>query len=416
MGTGASKILTVSYGTFSCTLEGFDEPFGMMKMVAEYFRDLAAQDRHFGAVPPQPEAETLHRLAAAQTPCPIEAHVEEDQVVLRAAQTGQAPAPAAVNDAVAEKLARIRLAVAAARAAAEDAREGASGAAEEPPAPAEEPVETAAVLPLHAAAPEDADDAISDELLTADSFAEVEPVAALPDVTVVCDVRVSDRVEPERTPEQAADPAPLTEVAFAEPEEPIPDSHVEAPVWTPADTEAEASAAPPSRLRGIAHLKAVVTSRFVRPKDEPEEPHIAAPPSVAPLLLVSEQRVDRFDPVREQVRSAPTDPVSIFDPLDGEAPDSPTSFAGYARALGTQGLSDLLEAAAAYTAQVEGQNLFSPPELMNKLSAVPDGEFTREERMRVFGKLLRQGKIVKVRPGQYTITEASRYYCDRTHG
>lgn len=137
---GDNKILTVSYGTFSCTLEGFDDPFSTMKNIAEYFRDLAAGDRFFGAEPPQPDPEMLQSIAEHTIQARVNAQLSDSGLVLRQdANSGSSPsvvppmaavaaaavapqvAPATSSgiETVAEKLQRIRAVVS--RETAQDA-------------------------------------------------------------------------------------------------------------------------------------------------------------------------------------------------------------------------------------------------------------------------------------------------------
>ncbi|WP_170464302.1 hypothetical protein [Ruegeria arenilitoris] len=522
-----NKVLTVSYGTFSCTLEGFDDSFETMKAIAEYFRDLAADDRYFGSEPPQPDAEMLARIAKRDASRHVEASQNESGLLLRATQQAEAPAPAAVAastpsaaepaqsplnttppaqsseaffadaepvdetpapaaDSIAAKLQRIRAvvshseensvvyaededtslmnqsagpmdAVAAAFEAGSlnetDLAEKVEPETAEEAAPVETDAEKVEETPAEftedsseetAVAETDAEEAEEQaQPLSLDQEYEDEEEAPAPSALFTDLEDTAEADEPvnilgEEAEEDQADEAKegyltaadeanvLSEISKVEaimsgdaPDETALDQDMSR-LMDKADSQMDDPATSTQR-ETYSHLRTAVAAteaeRASQSKDEeseesgyrgdltsvvsPRRPEIQVtsmrPQSdtSAPLKLVAEQRIDTLDQ-----EAGPVTPRRVTAQSEDENNEE-GGFALFAQEQGAQSLPDLLEAAAAYLSFIEGQEQFSRPQLMNKIRSLKQDEFNREESLRSFGQLLRDGKIEKAGGGRF---------------
>ncbi|RBW62026.1 hypothetical protein [Ruegeria sp. A3M17] len=522
-----NKVLTVSYGTFSCTLEGFDDSFETMKAIAEYFRDLSADDRYFGSEPPQPDAEMLTRIAQRDAAKHVEASQSDSGLLLRATQQAAKPTPAEVPtvaqadpqvmspsatppaqgaesffadaepvesapapaaDSIAAKLQRIRAVVSHSEensviytededtslgnqpAAPMDAvaaafemgsldssdltETGKPEAAVEPMAPAfeaEEFEDTPAVTEpvAEAETTEEPVEPVQPFSMQQDADYEDEKEAPTPSALFTDLEETAETDEPgnilsEETEEDQIDEAAETQEGYLTAEDEVnvlsEISKVEAAMdgqspnetaldqdlsrlMDKADSQMDDPATSTQR-ETYSHLRTAVAAteaeREDRPRQEeseesgyrgdltsvvsPRRPEIQVtsmrPQSdtSSPLKLVAEQRVD----AGEQ-DAGPVTPRRVTSKSEDEAGDSNEEggFAQFAQEQGAQSLPDLLEAAAAYLSFIEGQEQFSRPQLMNKIRSLKQDDFNREESLRSFGQLLRDGKIEKAGGGRF---------------
>ncbi len=283
--TGASKILTVSYGTFSCTLEGFEDPFSTMKVIAEYFRDLAADDRFFGAEPPTPDADMLHRIAEGASQRRVQAQLQENGVVLRqgdaiTAQQAAPPAPPApaLLDKDAAKLEADEAAARLARLRAEideksryiEALEAKAVSAESPaPVAAPAPVAEAVAEPVAAPAPTPAPTAVAAAATAAS--AAIDTLLGQPKDSYTEDDDSADAAPPKdlgAVAGEVATPAPMPPAADAVPPRRVIKPDPNAPAQT---------------IRGGQGAEVLITAPqpALAPAELPAAPAVAEPAQTA---------------------------------------------------------------------------------------------------------------------------------------
>jgi hypothetical protein len=88
-------------------------------------------------------------------------------------------------------------------------------------------------------------------------------------------------------------------------------------------------------------------------------------------------------------------------------------FASFAETVGARSMAEMLEAAAAYATCVEKRSQFTRPQLMRRMMASAGGkQVSREDGLRSFGTLLRTGRIEKVTRGHYSLADTSPYLAE----
>lgn len=402
---GSGKNLTVSYGAFACGLDGFDDPLQTMTAILDYLRYLEAIAGDGGTAPDAPDIDILISIAERGTAGCVAVDMQAGAILLRAmpVQDATIPAPHAGQDMVPPA--------------------GPGGHSLRQQHPGDHACATAArVLRVRRA---DLERLINHGVLQddagppADAIPPDGPDATLSDQGEIDLQRALAGIEAERA--EAARPAdtapdrtfdtPSPDAAPADPTAPAQADAVDdlSRIFEQTDSHLGASASS-RRRNAIQHLRAAARLRRARASSQRGLSVQSADRTPDPLRLMAEHRVDTPQETAQARSLSTTDRAAMPPDRPPDPPPNPTpeDFAAFAAQVGAAGLPDLIEAAAAYLADIEGRTRFSRPMLMEKLDQIGVADM-REDMLCACDTLLNTGKLRKCSDGRYETTDRTGF-------
>ncbi|MBK5927822.1 hypothetical protein [Rhodobaculum claviforme] len=428
-----AKIVTVSYGAFSCRLEGFEDPVAIVRAIAGVFDEVTAAAPWFGLMAAQP-------LAQDRAPRPDGGHAAQRP---DRGRPGRAVGPASRNDPAQPPCAPPD---------PDRQPDTASGALPAPVAPVPPRTPPQATGPLGGPGRDPEQGPERDPQDNRNSSPGVGPESGS-DPGSAPNREVSRSDGPEHRPE-------LRPGRHAERSTPLPPAPPEAAVDRLLRRTDDALAGDDARARHrlVGHLKAAVAATrageatgarppgasaemvasfradlasavAARPgvprpdaratstgtDDTPSGPgrgSLAATPSDAGAAMPEPTDAPPA-PQRPQERAAAPGAASP-DGSDRPGPPRTTAplatqtpaegFADFAARRGVHDLADVLEAAAAFATEVEGLATFTRQHVMQRAATAGfDAQAGREAGLRAFGRLLREERLMRAQRGMFAL-------------